>query len=152
MRYSRQDKIVELIKNNEIETQSALVSMLADAGYSATQATISRDIKDLRLVKSLSASGKYIYTLPPGETRTEPTVRYQNIFRNTVNSIEPAGNILVIKTVSGCANAACEALDLMELDGIVGTLAGDNTLFAVADLPEHAVALTKELRKILASE
>ena len=152
MRYSRQDKIIDLVKNNEIETQGTLVAMLADAGYHATQATISRDIKELRLVKALSDSGKYIYTVPPGEPRTTPTVRYENIFRNTVNSIEPAGNILVIKTVSGCANAAGEALDLMEIDGIVGTLAGDNTLFAVADLPGHAVEIAVELRSILENE
>ena len=151
MRYSRQDKIIDLVKNNEIETQGTLVAMLADAGYHATQATISRDIKELRLVKALSDSGKYIYTVPSGEPQT-PTIRYENIFRNTVNSIESAGNILVIKTVSGCANAAGEALDLMEIEGIVGTLAGDNTLFAVADLPEHAAAITEELRSILDNE
>ena len=152
MRYSRQDKIIDLIKNNEIETQSTLVDMLAAAGYHATQAPISRDIKELRLVKALSSSGKYIYTLPSGEPRTTPTVRYEKIFRNTVNSIESAGNILVIKTVSGCANAAGEALDLMEVDGIVGTLAGDNTLFAVADLPEHTVTIADELRNILQND
>ena len=153
MRYSRQEKIVQLIKNNEIETQGALVAMLAEAGYHATQATISRDIKELRLVKAQSQqTGKYIYTLPAGELRIEPAVRYENIFRNTVNSIESAGNILVIKTVSGCANAAGEALDLMEIDGIVGTLAGDNTLFAVADLPEHALLISQELRRILEKE
>ena len=152
MRYSRQDKIIELIKNNEIETQSTLVAMLADTGYQATQATISRDIKELRLVKSLSDSGKYIYSLPSGEPRIQPTIRYENIFRNTVNSIESAGNILVIKTVSGCANAAGEALDLMEIEGIVGTLAGDNTLFAVADLPEHAAEIAGQLRSILVNE
>ena len=152
MRYSRQDKIIELIKNNEIETQSALVSMLADAGYHVTQATISRDIKELRLVKSLSDSGKYIYSLPIGEPRTQPTARYESIFRNTVNTINSAGNILVIKTVSGCANAAAEALDLMEIDGIVGTLAGDNTLFAVADLPDHVDEIAERLRSILINE
>ena len=150
MRYSRQEKIVQLIKNNEIETQGALVAMLADAGYHATQATISRDIKELRLIKAQSPiTGKYVYTLPAGEIRIEPSVRYENIFRNTVNTIESADNILVITTVSGCANAAGEALDLMEIEGIVGTLAGDNTLFAVADLPEHALQIRQELRRIL---
>ncbi|MDD7408696.1 MAG: arginine repressor [Anaerovoracaceae bacterium] len=152
MRYSRQEKILELISNNEIETQEALVSMLAKEGYSATQATVSRDIKELRLVKRRSASGKYIYSRSEESHRAGSAGRYESIFRNTVNSIEYSGNILVIKTVSGCANAAGEALDSMSFEEIVGTLAGDNTLFAVVDSPEHAPEISARLRSMLGGE
>ncbi|MGI6206492.1 MAG: arginine repressor [Anaerovoracaceae bacterium] len=152
MRYSRQEKILELITSHEIETQEALVSMLAEEGYSATQATVSRDIKELRLIKKRTASGKYIYSKSEETHSAGSSGRYESIFRNTVNSIEYSGNILVIKTVSGCANAACEALDSMNYDEIVGTLAGDNTLFAVIDSPDNAPEISGRLRALLSGE
>ena len=152
MRYSRQEKILELIGSNEIETQEALVDMLAAEGYSATQATVSRDIKELRLIKTRATSGKYIYTRSDESYTTGSAGRYESIFRSTVNSIEYSGNILVIKTVSGCANAAGEALDSMKIKEIVGTLAGDNTLFAVVDSPEHTPEICGRLRLLLGSE
>ncbi len=149
MRFSRQDKIIELITTDEIETQEALVARLAESGYQATQATISRDIRELRLVKILTPEGKNIYSLPPDGDRRQPSDRYDRIFRNTVNSVESAENIIVMKTISGCANAAGEAFDSMQIKGVVGSLAGDNTIFAVIDRKEHVPAILKQLRSIL---
>ena len=109
MRISRQNKILELIENNEIETQDKLVSMLKEHGYDATQATISRDIKELQLVKALAGNGKYKYTA--GKYDEQPiSDRFIKIFRETIISTAHAGNLIVIKTLSGCGNAAAEAI------------------------------------------
>ena len=108
MRYSRQNKIIELITNNEIDTQEKLVTMLRECGYEVTQATISRDIKELQLVKTLSSSGKYKYSVHKSQD-LPVSDRFVKIFRETITSIDSSGNIIVVKTLSGCANAAGEA-------------------------------------------
>ena len=147
MRYSRQDKILEIISENEIETQDALAEKLAESGFSVTQATISRDIKELQLIKTQSASGRYKYAQAPSASGTGN--RYHKIFKNTVSSISASGNIIVLKTLSGCANAAGEAIDSMGTDGILGTLAGDNTLFIVVDSPDHVPEIVRRFSEIM---
>lgn len=132
MRYSRQNKIIELITNNEIQTQEKLASMLRDCGYEVTQATISRDIKELQLVKTLSSSGKYKYSVHKSQ-ELPVSDRFVKIFRETITSINFSGNLIVVKTLSGCANAAGEAIDTSNFEHIIGSLAGDNTLLLVAD-------------------
>ena len=149
MRFSRQDKIVELINLYEIETQDALAELLSESGYKVTQATVSRDIKDLQLIKVLASSGRYKYALPGPPGMVSSAERYEKIFKNTVSSISCAGNIIVLKTLSGCANAACEAFDSYHTPEVVGTLAGDNTVFAVVDLPEHVPPIVKRFQAIL---
>ena len=149
MRFSRQDKIVELISTYEVETQDALAALLSANGYNVTQATISRDIKNLQLIKVLSASGRYKYALPGPPGMVSSAQRYEKIFKSTVSSISSAGNIIVLKTLSGCANAACEAFDSYAVPEIVGTLAGDNTVFAVVDLPEHVAPIVERFNGIL---
>ena len=134
MRISRQNKILELIENNEIETQDKLASMLRDYGYEVTQATISRDIKELQLIKTLSSSGKYKYAVSKSDDGPIPA-RLIDIYRSTVRSINKSGNIVLLKCLSGCANAAGEALDSMELKHVIGSVAGDNTLLLVTDDP-----------------
>lgn len=136
MRYSRQNKILELIANNEIETQEKLVSMLRAQGFSVTQATISRDIKELQLVKVLSPSGKYKYAVSTQQD-TPISDRFVKIFRETITSFSSAKNIIVIKTLSGCGPAAGEAIDNIGLPHVVGSVAGDNTLLMVVDDDEH---------------
>ena len=148
MRFSRQDKIVELISAYEIETQDALAEKLSESGYKVTQATVSRDIKDLQLIKILSSSGRYKYALPGPPGMVSSAERYEKIFKNTVSSIQSAGNIIVLKTLSGCANAACEAFDSYNTPEVVGTLAGDNTVFAVIDLPD-VPAIVRKFNAIL---
>ena len=148
MRISRQNKILELIENNEIETQDKLASMLRDYGYEVTQATVSRDIKELQLVKTLSSSGKYKYVVSKSDDGPIPA-RLIDIYRSTVRSINKSGNIVLLKCLSGCANAAGEALDSMELTHVIGTVAGDNTLLLVTDDPANSDEVVAMLRGLL---
>lgn len=151
MRYSRQEKIIELITEFEIDTQEALVEKLAENGFHVTQATISRDIKDLKLVKTPSSTGRSVYSLPQVSDLKGAYDRYESIFRSTVNSISSSGNIIVLKTVSGCANAACEAIDSIGDKGILGSIAGDNTIFLVAESEDDVSTITERFRKLLYS-
>ena len=148
MRISRQNKILELIENHEIETQDKLVAMLRDYGYEVTQATISRDIKELQLVKTLASSGKYKYAVSSGGDGPVPD-RLHDIYRSTVRSIDKSGNIVLLKCLSGCANAAGETLDSMGLQHVIGTVAGDNTLLLVVDDPSNTDYVVDFLKKML---
>ncbi|MGX8774749.1 MAG: arginine repressor [Bacillota bacterium] len=148
MRISRQNKILELIENHEIETQDKLASMLRDYGYEVTQATVSRDIKELQLVKTLSSSGNYKYVVSKSEDGPIPS-RLIDIYRSTVRSITKSGNIVLLKCLPGCANAAGEALDSMELKHVIGTVAGDNTLLLVTDDPANSDNVVDKLRGLL---
>ena len=136
MRYSRQNKILELIANHEIETKDKLAAMLKESGFEVTQATISRDIKELQLIKILSSSGKYKYAV--GVSSEAPiSDRFVKIFRETITSFAAAGNLIVIKTLSGCGPAAGEAIDCIGLPHVIGSVAGDNTLLMVVDKVEN---------------
>ena len=136
MRYSRQNKILELIANNEIETQDKLAALLKNEGFEVTQATISRDIKELQLIKVLSSSGRYKYAV---STHQDTTIsdRFIKIFRETITSFASAQNLIVIKTLSGCGPAAGEAVDCIGLPHVVGSIAGDNTLLLIVDHEDH---------------
>jgi len=140
MRYTRQNKIIELITINEIDTQEKLAELLRNSGFEVTQATVSRDIKELQLVKTPAASGQYKYTLPK-QSAKQATDRYAKIFKDTTQTVAGSGNIIVVKTLSGCANASCEAIDSMEMPHILGTIAGDNTVFIVCDSPKNVSKL-----------
>ncbi len=150
MRYSRQDKILELIEKYEIETQEALAEKLSENGFNVTQATVSRDIRELQLVKIPTSDGhsKYSASAPVAAISDG---RFQKIFKNTVISIASSGNIIVLKTLTGCANAAGEVVDTTGVPGILGTLAGDNTVFVVVDSPEHVPDIVAHFSKILNS-
>ncbi len=148
MRYSRQNKIVELISNYEVDTQEKLAALLRESGFEVTQATISRDIKDLQLIKTLTASGKYKYAV--NQSKDMPvTDRFVKIFRETITSYAASGNLIVVKTLSGCANAAGEALDTSGLPHIIGSVAGDNTLLLVADSPEAVPEIIEYFESML---
>jgi len=140
MKNSRQAKLLELIETENIETQKALSSRLRDLGFDSTQATISRDIKELRLVKVPDGNGTYKYAQPGAEGDTVFSNRLRNIFREGVTNVRAAQNIVVIKTLSGLAMAAAAAVDAMRLDDIVGSLAGDDTVFLVFENTEKALA------------
>ena len=148
MRYSRQNKVLELINTQEIETQEKLCQLLKDAGYDVTQATVSRDIKEHQLIKTLSASGNYKYAAG-GNFDGPITDRFVKIFKETIKSLDSAGNIIVVKTLSGCGPAAGEAIDSLALPHIVGSVAGDNTIMIVVDDPGHTDEVLKEFRKFL---
>ncbi len=151
MRYSRQNAILDLINEYEIETQEKLAAALRERGYMVTQATVSRDIKELQLIKILSSTGKYKYAT--GISREKPiSDRFTKIFRDTVKTVASAGNIVVVKTLSGCANAAAEAVDTTTFPHIVGTLAGDNTLFIVVDEAENGPKLVELFNEMLSKK
>lgn len=150
MRYSRQNKILELINNYEIETQDKLVSMLKDSGFEVTQATISRDIKELHLIKTLSSNGRYKYSV--SSNIDQPiSDRFVKIFKETIQSVAPSGNIILVKTLSGCASAAAEAIDSLDFPYILGTIAGDNTILLVADDPNNVPELIKRFNEMIGS-
>lgn len=148
MRYARQNKILELIKENDIDTQEMLVALLKEIGFNVTQATISRDIKELHLVKNLSASGKYKYSVA-ASTESNMSNRYLSILRDIVKNVDAAGNIIVVKTLPGCANAAAEPIDCLDLPHVIGTIAGDNTLMMVIDSDENVPALVARFNELL---
>ncbi len=132
MKFQRQSKILDLIGQFEIETQEELTGHLRALGYSTTQATVSRDIKELRLVKTLSPeTGKYKYTAAPAGAVDSLANRLRNIFRECVTEIAAAQNMVVIKTLPGLGQAAAMAIDAMRSSDVVGTLGGDDTVFIV---------------------
>lgn len=149
MKSKRQAKILELIEQKDIETQEQLLKELEDNGFSTTQATISRDIKDLRIIKELSGNGTYRYSSAPKQTEPTFTAKLNTIFRQCVVKYDHAQNIVVIKTMPGLANAACSALDAMDWDSIVGTIAGDDTAFILMRDTAAATAMCTEIKRQL---
>ena len=131
MKSQRQAKIMEIISNLNIETQEQLLQELQDAGFRSTQATISRDIKELRIVKELTTLGTYRYTVAAKEMPATFSGRMNTIFRECVTRYDYAQNIVVIHTLPGLAGAAASAIDSMSLSVVVGTLAGDDTVMVV---------------------
>lgn len=127
MKTSRHSVILEIIETNDIETQGQLLQELKNRGFDSTQATISRDIKELRLVKELTPLGAYRYTTSARDEDAVFAGRLNNIFKESVISIDIAQNLVVIKTLPGLASAACSALDGMSVPNLLGTLAGDDT-------------------------
>lgn len=150
MRYSRHNKILELIDEHEIETQDQLQELLEQAGYKVTQATISRDIKELQLVKVAIAKDRYKYTA--GKFDKQPiSERFIKIFRETIVSYNSAQNLIVVKTLSGCGNAAAEAIDCLELHHVIGSVAGDNTLLIIVDKEENVQEILYLFSKMISS-
>ena len=149
MKFQRQAKILDLIDRFEIETQEDLTAHLRALGYNTTQATISRDIKELRLIKTLSSeTGKYKYTSSNAGADSF-TTRLRNIFRECVTDIDAAQNMVVIKTLPGLGQAAAMAIDAMRAPDVVGTLGGDDTVFAVMRDNDSAQKFCTQARDIL---
>ena len=149
MKAKRQAKIMEIISNTDLETQEQLQKALQDVGFSCTQATISRDIKELRIVKELTGFGTYRYTTAAKEVPTGFTGRLNTIFRECVTSFDYAQNIVVIHTLPGLANGAASALDAMRLTVVLGTIAGDDTVFVVMRDTNAAAAFCGEIKGLL---
>ena len=150
MRLSRHNKILEIIRTNDVETQDQLLSLLRDAGYSVTQATVSRDIRELQIVKGQGKDGKYRYIIGNYDNRPI-SERFVKIFRETTLSFSSAKNLIVVKTLPGCAGAAGEAIDTLSLEHMVGSVCGDNTMLIVVDDDENVPYITSELDRILNS-
>jgi transcriptional regulator of arginine metabolism len=148
MKAKRQAKILELIQNNQIETQEELSSYLMREGYEVTQATVSRDIRELKLSKVSLDNGKQKYTVLL-EGKDQMSEKFVRVFKEGFLSMDMAQNILVIKTVSGMANAVCAAVDALQIKEIVGSIAGDDTIMCVTRGAEDAAAAMKYLRKLV---
>lgn len=146
MKSSRQEKILELILDHDIETQEELLEELRQCGFQATQATISRDIKQLRIIKEQGPHGNYRYAVSASREDHAFSSRLNIIFRQCVTSVDYAQNIIVVRTMPGLANAACSALDKIESSSILGTLAGDDTCLVVMRDSQAAAALCAEIR------
>ncbi len=149
MKSARQMEILRIIQAQDVETQEQLLEQLKIRGYSATQATISRDIKQLRLVKELRHQGGYRYVPSGSKAGANSASRLRNIFKEGVTSVELAQNIVVVKTMPGLASAACSALDGMEIPGMVGSLAGDDTGILIMRDVASAEAFSSEVHKLL---
>lgn len=149
MKASRQSMILKIIAEKDVETQNQLIDELAKAGVRSTQATLSRDIKELRLVKELSAGGQYRYAVAVRDELSDFDQRLKKIFRESVTSYAVAQNIIVLKTLPGLANGACSALDGMTIDGLVGTIAGDDTAFIAMRDNAAAESFEKEIEELL---
>ena len=148
-RASRQLKILEIISKYDIDTQEELVARLRDDGYSVTQATISRDIKDMNIIKTFTDDGrhyKYVAQQPKEPTTADKFIK---IFRNTVISIRSAENLIILKTEQGSASAAAELIDRLEYEEILGVIAGDNTIFVAVDSVDHVDGVIDALENIL---
>ena len=149
MKNDRQNKILEIITSENIETQEQLLARLQDYGISSTQATISRDIKQMHLVKEPIGHGVYKYALSDNRTRLNFAEKLRTIFRESITSVEHAQNIVVVKTMPGLASAACAALDDMKITYMVGSLAGDDTAFILMRDNASAHALCAEIKRQL---
>lgn len=148
MKIARHAKILEIINNKDIETQEELAEELKKSGMDVTQATVSRDIKELKLIKVLSDNGRYKYaSISPTENMLSD--KLVAIFTQTVLLIDYVNNTVVVRTISGSAPAAAEAIDSLNWDGIVGTLAGDNTVFILARSNEKAEEIVGRLKKLI---
>ena len=149
MKAQRQAKIVEIISNANVETQEQLLQALTDQGFNSTQATISRDIKELRIVKELTSLGTYRYCVPEKAAPPAISDRLNNIFRECVISVDYAENLVVIHTLPGMANAAASALDAMRSGAVLGTLAGDDTVVIVMREGHAAAAFSGEIKAVI---
>ncbi|MCT8976022.1 arginine repressor [Clostridium sp. CX1] len=149
MKVTRHAKILELINSKDIETQEELAEELRSSGMNVTQATVSRDIKELKLIKVLSDSGKYKYATIM-HTENFLSNKLVNIFSQTVIAVESVDKFVILKTISGSASAAAEAIDSLNFEGIAGTIAGDNTIFVLARDNEKAQTISQKMKKMIA--
>lgn len=150
MKTQRQAKIMEIISNRNVETQEQLLQELQTSGFRCTQATISRDIKELRIVKELTSFGTYRYAAASDEVGSTFMGKLNTIFRECIISFDYAQNMIVIHTLPGLASAAASAIDAMDLSVVLGTLAGDDTVFVVMRDNNAAAAFCGEIKNLLA--
>ena len=149
MKSQRQAKIMEIISNRNVETQEQLLAALQAEGFHGTQATISRDIKELRIVKELTSLGTYRYTTSSTEIPGSFSSKLNTIFRECVIGFDYAQNIIVIRTLPGLASAAGSAIDAMNLHSVVGSLAGDDTVMVIMRDNNAAAAFCGEIKNLL---
>jgi transcriptional regulator of arginine metabolism len=148
MKTRRHAKILELIREHDIETQDELLRHLREAGFDVTQATVSRDIKELRLIKTLSGSGRYKYSTG-SDGSADMSSKFHSLFTDSALSVDYAMNMLVIKCMNGMAQAVCASMDAMYWKDFVGTLAGEDTILVVCRTEAAARETMEELQKLI---
>ena len=148
MKRSRHDKIIEIIARNDVETQEQLACLLKEAGYDVTQATVSRDIRQMKLSKQVTEDGKqkYGYSTADSEARQD---KYVSVIKAGYVSMDVAQNLLVIRTVSGMAMALATAIDALDLPEVVGCIAGDDTIMIAIKTNEEAIQAMEKFREML---
>lgn len=153
MKSTRQEAILDVIQSRDIETQEELAEALRARNIRVTQATVSRDIKELRLMKVMTPSGVSKYATPyrsdAERTENDHISRLIRILAESLLSVDSAGNMVVVKTLSGSAGVAGEALDSMEWPEVLGTIAGDNTIFMVVRTPDDAVVIRRRIQDMM---
>ncbi|MDE6932070.1 MAG: arginine repressor [Oscillospiraceae bacterium] len=149
MKNDRQRRILEIVEREAIDTQEQLQQKLQEQGVTCTQATISRDIKQLHLIKEPVGQGRYRYTVSSQRNKLNVADKLRTIFRESIISVDSAQNIVVIKTMAGLANAAAAAMDGMSISGMVGTLAGDDTALLVMKDAEMAKGFCEDIHEML---
>lgn len=148
MKVTRHEKILKLIEKKDIETQEELAEELRKGGIEVTQATVSRDIKKLKLIKVSGEEGKYKYASTI-QSEIDLSDKLVNIFSHSVISVENVNNFVVVKTLSGSGNAAAETIDSLDFKEIVGTIAGDNTIFIMARTEEQAFEIVEKMKRVI---
>lgn len=148
MKTNRQSKIIEIIQKNEVETQDELSALLEKDGFRVTQATVSRDIRELKLTKIPTAGGRQKYAVIT-DAPENLSKKYERVLREGFLSMDMAQNILVIKTVSGMASAVCAAIDAMKMREIIGSIAGDDTIMCAIRTVDDTYAVMKKIRRIV---
>lgn len=148
MKYKRHNKIIEIINENNIETQDELIEKLKESGFDVTQATVSRDIRELKLIKVSTDNNSYKYALSSPDTM-KISVKYRSIIKETIVKVDYAGNFVVLKTYSGMANAAAAAIDGMGWNEIVGSIAGDDNIFILMRSEEIAAEFAAKFKTVL---
>lgn len=151
MKSSRHEKIIELVREKQIETQEELAALLQASGYKVTQATVSRDIKDLKLTKVSRDGKRPVYQLMTEKEEDERQGKYTRVLKDAFVSMDIGGNLLVIRTVSGMAMAVGAAIDGLKYEKILGCVAGDDTLMCAVKTAEDALMIMEKLRKIIES-
>ena len=151
MKIARHAKILELIENYDIETQDELAQRLCEEGFVVTQATVSRDIKQLRIIKELGPNGVYRYATAPKPAEHTFSAKLNLIFRQCITSVDYAQNMIVVKTLDGMGMAVAVALDNMQNSEILGTIAGDDTVFCVVRTHNQAAVIIEKLYRIIHS-
>ena len=149
MKSQRHAQIIKFIQNKDIETQEELTLLLKENGFDTTQATVSRDIKELKLVKVPDERGKYKYAVKNSDEEIKVSAKFKTILEETVLRIDVSTSIVVIKTFPGMAQAAASAIDNMNWGEIVGTIAGDDTIFVALRTTDDALILCKKIKELL---
>ena len=148
MKLRRHEAIIDLVNNQDINTQEELMENLQKQGFKVTQATVSRDIKELRIFKALGKDGKYRYSTG-GRNALDKTSGFESLFASSVEEVDSAENIVVIKTLTGMAQAVCMSLDNIDFENIVGTIAGDDTIFVLCRNLKATEEMLNKFRKLI---